>query len=450
MNFKSLFFVVTTLCFYFIFSGCNQENARWVEESKNPEVLHAGVQRLTEIIKFDIFSPPVASRIYAYSTTAAYEALVPGYPEYESMAGQLTGLNPVPQPEANQTYCYPLASISAMLVVGKALVFSESSISDMNDETLENFKTMGVPDDVYDRSLEYGKVVAQHILDWSKQDNYAQTRSLPKYTITQEDPARWTPTPPTYSDALEPYWMSMRLWTLDSLSQFLVDEPNPFSTDPESDFYKAAMEVLDIQKNLTEEQLATAWYWDDNPYAVEASGHLMQARKKTSPGGHWMFIASEACRINQADIMASASALILTSVALADGFIICWQEKFRTNVIRPESYINKYIDPSYQPTIETPPFPEHPSGHATISGAAAGVLTNLFGDNFSFTDSVEVEYGMDPRTFPSFYTAAEEAAMSRLYGGIHYRIGNETGTKLGKEIGGYIGKNIRTKKMVQN
>jgi hypothetical protein len=446
MKLSSVLFVISCFAFSLFISGCKQDNSRWMEESSNPQVLHNGVQRLTEIIKFDIFSPPVASRIYAYSTVAAYEALAPGFPEYESMAGQLQGLEPLPQPEANQTYCYPLASISAMLVVGKALVFSESSISDMNDETLEKFQAMGVPEDVYDRSLAYGKAVAQHILDWSKKDNYIQTRSLPKYTITQEDPARWIPTPPSYSDALEPYWMTVRQWTLDSLSQFLVDEPHPFSTDTESDFHKAALEVLEVQKNLSEEQLATAWYWDDNPYAVQASGHLMQARKKTSPGGHWMFIASEACRISNADIMTSASALLLTSLALADGFIMCWQEKFRTNVIRPETYINKYIDPAYQPIIETPPFPEHPSGHATISGAAAGVLTSLFGDNFTFTDSVEVEYGMDPRTYPSFMSAAEEAAMSRLYGGIHYRIGNETGTKLGKEIGQYIGQHIRTRK----
>ena len=437
---------VLILVSLFLLAGCNQDNAAWREKAQDPEVLHGGVQRLSEIIKFDIFSPPVASRIYAYSTVAAYEALAAGNPEYQSLAGQLGGLETVPQPEAGQEYCHPLAGISAMLVVGKALVFSESSITDMEDEMLANFRTMGVPEDVYNRSLEYGKAVAQHILDWSKKDNYMKTRSLPKYTITQDDPARWVPTPPSYADALEPYWMTIRQWALDSLSQFLVDEPHPFSTDPGSDFYKAAQEVVDVQKNLTEEEKATAWYWDDNPYAVEASGHLMQARKKTSPGGHWMFIASAASRKSNADIMTSASALVLTSIALADGFIMCWQEKFRTNVIRPETYINKYIDPAYKPMIETPPFPEHPSGHGTISAAAAGVLTLLYGENFSFTDSTEVEFGMEPRTFPSFMAAAEEAAMSRLYGGIHYRRGNETGTKLGTEIGQYIGKHIQTKK----
>ena len=426
-------------------TGCGNDSS-WKQKASDAAVLHAGIQRLVEIIKFDIFSPPVASRIFAYSTIAAYEAMAAGDTAYQSLAGQLNGLEAVPQPENGKEYCHPLAGISAMLAVGKTLVFSESSVSDMEDEMLTSFKEMGVPQDVYDRSLDYGKRVAEHIIAWSKKDNYAQTRSLPKYTITQEDPSRWVPTPPSYADALEPYWMTIRLWALDSLTQFQVDPPLAFSTDKNSEFYQGALEVLEMNRNLTEEQKATGWYWDDNPYAVEASGHLMQARKKISPGGHWVLIASAACRQANADIMRSASVLALTSVALVDGFIMTWQEKFRTNVIRPETYINKYIDPAFRPVIETPPFPEHPSGHSTISAAAAGVLTAEFGENFSFTDSTEVEFGMAPRTFPNFIEAAKEAGVSRMYGGIHYRRGNESGTKLGLEIGTHIANSVVTRK----
>lgn len=428
------------------FSACKGDQNAWQEKANDPEVMHAGLQRLTEIIKFDIFSPPVASRIYAYSMVAGYEAMVPGFPEYQSLAGQLGGLSPAPQPEAGQTYCFPLAGINAMLTMGRALVFSESSVETLEDELLESFRQMDIPQDVWDRSMDYGWSVANHILQWSKQDNYAKTRSMPKYTITRDDPARWVPTPPSYGDALEPYWMTIRQWGLPSLTHFQVAEPIPFSLEAGSDWHNAAMEVLEVSRNRTPEQEDTGWYWDDNPYAVEASGHLMQARKKTTPGGHWMNIASAACRLAGTDIMASSAVLTQTAIAIADGFIMCWQEKFRTNVIRPETYINRHIDPDFVPMIETPPFPEHPSGHATISAAAAGVLTHHFGAAFTFTDSTEVEFGMAARTFPSFLAAAEEAAMSRLYGGIHYRHGNTGGTELGLAIGQYIAENIRTRK----
>lgn len=439
LSFSGLVFLVL------IFSACRSDSGKWQEKAADPALLHAGVNRLSQIIRFDIFSPPVASRIYGYSTVAAYEALAAGNPEYRSLAGQLRGLGTAPRPLEGQEYCFPLASVNAMLTVGRALVFSVTSVENLEDELLAQYREMGIPKDVYQRSLDYGWQVAQHILDWSKADNYAQTRSLPKYTITQSDPSRWVPTPPSYADALEPYWMTIRQWGLDSLSQFQVAPPHPFSTEPGSQFHNAAMEVLETARNLTEEQIATAWYWDDNPYAVEASGHLMQARKKISPGGHWITIASSVCRDAGVDVYQSAAILALTAVALADGFIMTWQEKFRTNVIRPETYINKHIDPEFRPLIETPPFPEHPSGHATISAAAAAVLTEFFGDPFTFTDSTEVEFGMAPRTYDSFMSAAEEAAMSRLYGGIHYRLGNSSGTELGAQIGRHLARHIRTR-----
>lgn len=440
---KNNLFGWSLLCILSVWiTGCKTEDHSWKEKSWDAANYHAGIQQLTQIIKNDIFSPPVASRIYAYSSIAGYEALAAGDERYDSYAGKLKDLTPPPAPNAGETYCFPVAGLTAMLTVGKALVFSENSISDLESELLANFQSLNIPEDVFQRSVEYGKTVASHILAWSKTDNYAQTRSLPKYTITHGDLSRWVPTPPSYADALEPYWMTIRQWGLDSLNQFTVADIIPFSITKGSEFYNAAMEVVDIAANRTEEQEATAWYWDDNPYAVEASGHLMQARKKTTPGGHWMFITTDACKAANADIMLSAAALAAVGVAIADGFIMTWQEKFRTNLVRPETYINKIIDPDFRPLIETPPFPEHPSGHATISAAAAAVLTHIFGSAVTFTDHTEEEYGMAARTYQSFRQAAEESAMSRLYGGIHYRHGNASGTELGWKIGMYIGQKL--------
>lgn len=426
--------------------ACKTTDDSWKKVENNPEFLHRGMRRLVDIIRHDIFAPTVAARIYAYSSIAAYEALVPGFPEYRSLVGNLNGLTAVPQPEAGKDYCFPLASANAMLTVGKALIFSESSMDDLKEKVLEDFEKMNIPKDVYDRSMAYGDAVAKHILGWSKGDNYAQTRSAPKFTIRADELSRWRPTPPQYGDALEPHWMEIRPWTLDSAFQFHCDPPPPFSKEKNSAFYKNALVTMDAVKNLTKEQENIAWYWDDNPFAVEISGHLTISRKKISPAGHWIIISTYACRAAKADMMKSAETYVKVSCAMADGFISCWAEKYRTNLVRPETYINELIDRTWRPLIETPPFPEHTSGHATVSACASSALTGIYGENFAFTDSTEAEFGLGTRSFKSFYEASDEAAMSRLYGGIHYPTGNESGKKNGRLIGAFVHNKLKTKR----
>jgi hypothetical protein len=419
-------------------TGCKQHNTNFQSEADNPIYLHRGIRLITDIIRNDIFAPPVASRIYAYSTVAAYEALIPGHPEYKSLAGQLNGLNPCPKPEVGKEYCFPLASLNALLTVGKTLIFSEGDIQKMQDSVFSDFKKMNLPPDVFDRSMTYGDAVAQHIIAWSKQDNYNQTRSAPKFSISTNDLARWTPTPPTYSDALEPHWKEIRPWVLDSAGQFKPVPHIPFSTAKNSAFYKAAMEVYEIGQNLTEADKETALYWDCNPFEVTVSGHLMVSTKKISPGGHWMNIAATVCKQENKSTMQSTEVYTMVALALSDAFISCWREKYTANLVRPITYINQYIDPQWTPYIETPNFPEHTSGHATISAAAATVLTQYFGEAYGFTDSTETIFGLAPRRFRSFYEAADQVALSRLYGGIHYRIGNEGGRINGRDIGKYV------------
>ncbi len=415
------------------------------QKSQNAEFTHAGIKRLTDIIRHDIFAPPISARIYAYSAVAGYEALVPGYPGYRSLAGQLNGLEKCPAPEAGKEYCFPLASANAQLTVGKALVFSEGDVEDLEESIFKDFEKMNMPKDVYNRSMDYGAAIAKHILAWSKKDNYAQLRSAPKFTILPEIVARWKPTPPQYADALEPHWREMRTWVLDSAAQFKAAPPTAFSTQKGSDFWKLADSVRATGRALTPEQTATAWYWDDNPFATEVSGHVMFARKKISPGGHWMNICAHACRKAKKNPMESAEAYVYTSLALADAFIACWDEKYRSNLLRPETYINQYIDPSWQPLIQTPPFPEYTSGHSTISMASATVLSKLFGENFAFTDSTETEFNLPSRSFNSFREASREAGESRILGGIHYRIGCNEGLRQGQRVGEFIIGKVKTR-----
>ena len=197
---------------------------------------------------------------------------------------------------------------------------------------------------------------------------------------------------------------------------------------------------------LTPEQKEIANFWDCNPFKMNVRGHVIYATKKISPGGHWINITRLACKKAKADFVQSAEAYACLSITLADSFISCWDEKYRTNVIRPETFINQYIDANWLPLLQTPPFPEYTSGHSVISIASAIILTKLFGENFSFADSTEVEFGLPVRHFKSFETAAEEAAISRFYGGIHYMPAIKNGVEEGKKIGSFIAEKLRTKK----
>lgn len=426
-------------------SSCNSGTDAYKTLAENPELLHRGMRKVTETMRHDIFTPPQASRIYAYVSVAAYEALIPGHPEYKSLAGQLNELTECPKPEAGKDYCYPLASVTALMRVGKHLVFSESSITEMEEDIFQEFEKMEIPRDVYDRSVAFGEAIADHIVKWSKTDHYAQTRSAPKYTIDLKDRSKWVPTPPQYMDAVEPHWMLIRPWVLDSARQIKPVPAIPYSEVPNSDFDKAVHEVYDVSKTLSDFEKESALYWDCNPFEVAVTGHLMVPTKKISPGGHWINITAHACRKAKAPIMQSAEAYVMVSLALADAFISCWTEKYIGNLVRPETVINRSFDPDWHPYIETPPFPEHTSGHATISAAAATMLTKEFGEPFEFVDSTEMLFGMQPRTFKSFYEASDQAAMSRLWGGIHYRHANEGGRMNGREIGNYIWETIKLK-----
>ena len=425
--------------------GCSSNSGEYKAKVQNPDFTHRTLKKVTDLIVHDIFSPPVASRIYAYVSIAGYEALIPQDKKYISLAGQLTGLEAAPQPEAGKEYCFPLASVQAMMKVGKALVFSEDKMDEFYGKVMQEFKDAGVPDDVFERSVSYGVAVADHIMAWSSKDNYKQSRSFPKYSI-QSDPETWKPTPPAYMDAVEPHWNKIRPFAIDSATQFIPARPTPFSIDKKSQFYKEALEVAEMGKNLTEEQTNIAAFWDCNPFVMNVKGHVMFATKKISPGGHWMNITRVACKQSNLDMLQTAEAYVRVSVSLIDGFISCWDEKYRSKLIRPESYINQYIDENWVPLLQTPPFPEYTSGHSVISASAAIALTGLFGENFAFTDSTEMEYGMTARSFTSFLQASEEAAVSRMYGGIHYKPACENGKVQGRAIGSFIQNKIKTRK----
>ena len=435
--------IVLSISFLFLIS-CNSVNPDWEKEAYDPEFLHTSMKKLTDVIVYDIFSPPVASRNYVYPSIAAYEALRHSDDSYHSFQGQLHELENIPPPEEGKVYNYGLSSVIAFLKVGQTLIFSEEKIETFRQEVLETYKSHRMPKDVYERSIAFGNQVADHILTWANKDNYKETRSFPKFTVTDEE-ERWKPTPPGYMDGIEPAWREIRTFIIDSAQQFRPPLPTKYTMEEGSKFYEEVMEVYDVVNNANDEEKEIASFWDCNPYVLNVTGHIMHATKKITPGGHWIGITSIACRKEKSSMMESAAAYAMTSLALADAFISCWDEKYRSNLIRPETVINEYIDEEWLPLLQTPPFPEYTSGHSVISGASAIVLTSLFGENFEFDDDTEVEFGLPVRSFKSFIHASDEAAISRLYGGIHYMPAIDNGVAQGRALGRYIIDNIKLK-----
>ena len=435
--------------FVFILSlvlfSCKKENQA-IEISS--EDFHASVDKVTEVMVHDIFSPPVASRIYAYPNIAAYEVLAKNSVEFSSLAGQLTGLAAIPEPNSEQIN-FELAALVAHMDLSKALIFSEDMITSYRDSLYGVWETSN--EDVFNASKNYGLTVAQHISAWMDKDNYKQTRTMPKFSVDTDEPSRWQPTPPAYMDGIEPHWNKIRPFIIDSAGQFKPTPPPPFSMDKDSDFFKEVKEVYDISNEITakgdtSEEVAIAQFWDCNPYVSVTRGHLMFATKKITPGAHWIGIAKIAAKKSKADFINTVHTYTKTSIAIADAFISCWDEKYRSNLIRPETLINDYIDENWEPVLQTPPFPEYTSGHSVVSGAAAVALTSIYGDEFAFDDDTEVKYGLPVRSFSSFKTAADEAAISRMYGGIHYRAAVEIGVKQGRQLGAFLVDQLEMKK----
>ncbi|MBC7830220.1 MAG: vanadium-dependent haloperoxidase [Chitinophagaceae bacterium] len=430
-----------SLCVLLI--ACNQKE--YTIATGDPLLYSKTVKRLNDIVLENNFPPMIASRNYVYANIAAYECIVSGDSTYHTLAGLVKHMPAMPKAVAGKPVDFSLAALLAFTKVGNAVTFPEGSMMEYYQDLLKKAEDAGMPEETINNSKLFSDEVANAVLTWSKKDNYAQTRSASKYTVTDEE-GRWVPTPPMYASAIEAHWMEIRPLVLDSANTCMAVRPPKYNMkDSTSDFYKSAMEVKKIGDSLTEEEKHIADFWDDNPFNMNVHGHVMFATKKFSPPGHWMNIVGIASQKAKSDFNATVHAYTKTAIALFDGFINCWDEKFRSNVVRPETVINKYINPDWRPHIQTPPFPSYVSGHSVVSAAAAEVLTDIYGDNFSYTDTSELEFGIPNRSFTSFRQAAWEASVSRLFGGIHYRFDLDEGNKVGKQLGEMVVNRLRMK-----
>lgn len=439
---KKLLLIILSLGF--ILLGC-QEREEQVLHLKSNEIYNF-IEYVTDVMVHDVTNPPLAARFFSYICLSGYEVMALNNNNYQSMQQGLNQYPEITSPKV-EGYAVELSALLAMMETAKKVQPTGSMISEYQQQFLDSCKQLGYSEELINRSLEYAQGVSKQVLAYAKADGYNKTTNYPKYTPIEGE-GFWYPTPPAFFAAVEPYFNTVRPFTLDSAAQFKPVPPVPFSKEKDSPFYELMMEVYEEGSiNLPESSKDIATFWDCNPFAVKNTGHLMVALKKISPGAHWMGITGLACRKENKSFSEALKIHTVVAIGLMDAFLSCWDEKYRSDRIRPETAIRKYIDPNWEPLLQTPPFPEYTSGHSTISAASAYILTHFFGENFSFTDSTELKYSLPTRDYPSFMAAAKEAAISRLYGGIHYRDANENGTKQGLKVGEWVINSIENKEI---
>jgi hypothetical protein len=393
------------------------------------------LQKATNIMVNDVASPVAASRYYAYITIAAYEIYhIVNQKEY---AGYQTVLHEFPTiiiadsliKKADKN----LASILMAYRCAETLLPSGYLIKKEIDSIKNNYTNKG-EQFIFNITLELVNNYLNNYLPYVRKDGFAKLNNLPRYT-PKKGPGFWQPTAPAFMQGLEPHWNKLRTFVIDSAQSFKVIPPALYDTSKQSSFYQQMQEVYDVVNKKNKEQIAIASFWDCNPFHVTQIGHVEFGTKKISPGGHWIGITGIVTLQNNLSLAKTLEIHSLVGIALADAFIACWDEKYRSQRIRPETAIQKLINPRWAPLLQTPPFPEYVSGHSVVSSAAALVLTQYFGENQSFIDDTETPFGLPIRKFQSFQQAAREASLSRLYGGIHFRDGIEQGIWLGEQVG---------------
>lgn len=430
----------------------------------DPQLVAQWLRTSLAFARSERLGPPVAARISAYSSIAMYEAYAADPKSHlRSLAGQLNGVWMLPVVAQDRLIDGATAAAEAQRVVLDSL-FSEGfpstrrTIDSLADAQIEARRRVGVKGDVREHSIAHGKAVANAILAWAATDGFFATRGRP--WTAPASPDKWVNTATTdqfvsqqlsvESDVVltksaapttdaatastrnvfanrpkdanprttlpqfnplkptEPYWGTLRTFALRNGDECAPPPPPAYSTKPGSPFWKMAKEFADSARAPTDSQKAIAYFWTDNPVATG------------TPGFHWISVVNQMIGKRRLTADQAAEAYMLTSVAIADAFIGCWKEKYRSLVVRPVTYMHRVFDAKWSTLFGTPPFPEYPSGHSALSGAAVGVLIHLLGDSTGFTDSTQADIGVPARSFRNFSHALDEVALSRVYGGIHY------------------------------
>jgi hypothetical protein len=409
---------------------------------KPPELTTADITKvidaMTDIMIHDVTNPPLAARFYSYTLLSGYQVLAQNDSSYMYLLSRLNDYKIPAKPDSIQGNSVSLSAVLAMIETAKRLQPTGKSLDLFQKTFIDSCSRAGFDQEVINASGIYARKISMGMMPYIKKDKYNRISNYIRYTpVAQTE--NWQPTPPGYFAAVEPYFNTVRSFTLDTCAQFQPEKPAAFSKDKNSAFYNMLKETFEVAgKNITPEHKQIASFWDCNPFALQDNGHMLLGLKKISPGAHWLGITGIACKQSKTNFAKALQIHTMVAMGLMDGFICCWDEKYRSNRIRPESAIRMLEDPTWKPLLQTPPFPEYPSGHSTISAVSSTILTHFFGEDFKYADTVEERFGLPARKFNSFREAAAEAAISRLYGGIHYRDAIENGMRQGNRIGDWL------------
>ncbi|MBL0061738.1 MAG: vanadium-dependent haloperoxidase [bacterium] len=385
------------------------------------------------MVKAESIGPCPASRVYGYLGVAIYEGVVQGDEDLVSMGGQLIDLPMLPQASSSHEYHWPTV-LNATVAGMMENLFSGSSQA--SRDSISAFKAYWntifeatVEHEVFHTSEDFGAAIAAELVTWSSTDGFANTRGAACTFQMPTGPQYWIPTPPGFAPPHEPCWGSLRTFVVGRTGAEMECDPPPpptWSTDPTSEMYQAAYEVMTTQHEETAQDSAIAAFWADVPGVTGA------------PAGHWYAIAGDLCEQYDMNLAEAAECYARAAIAVHDAFIQCWKAKYQYCLIRPVSYVQAYIDPSWNPSWATPPFPEYTSGHSSGSGAVSRALEGMMGTSCEFDDDTHEDRGFGVWHYSTLQEAAEEAALSRLLGGIHYTFGNQGGLTSGRCVGDQV------------
>ncbi|MBC7826544.1 MAG: vanadium-dependent haloperoxidase [Chitinophagaceae bacterium] len=366
------------------------------------------------------------SRPYVYTGIAALESLAPGLAGHTNWYRKWNGLSGLPSAQHSVRYYYPANVNAAMAAINKALFPNANSADKMAIDSLEAALNESFlakqSQSILTTSAAFGKAVAAAVFNWSESDGYKNASNAYSPPV---GPGLWVATAPAFANAASPYWGNNRTVIAGSIHNTQPGAPTAYSTEPGSPFYQMVKQVYDVSQNLTDDQKSMALFWRDVPGV-------------TSPG-HWLSILQQVVRQTKTRLDKAALAYALTGAAINDGLISCWKTKYHYNLVRPITYIRDVIGhTSWNSYLTTPAHPEYSSAHSVLSAAAAAVFKELFGNIGSFTDHTYDYLGFAPRTYTSFTAIGEEAAQSRLYGGIHFQETFKIGLIQGRKVAANI------------
>lgn len=453
----------------------------------DPQLVAQWLRSSLAVTRSERLGPNVAARISAYASLALYEGYASdSRSSLRSLAGQLNDLGALPAPSGDVDGATVAAAAERVVLDSlfrDGLPSTRRTVNTLSAAQIEARVSAGVSRSVSQRSTEHGTALGKAVLAWAATDSFYATRGRPwappqgrQYWVNTATQDQFVPhalsgesdvvmktnsgitldaerastrslfvnrprasgkTTLPYFDPVkptEPYWGVLRTFVLQNGDDCRPPAPPVYSEQPGSPFHEMARAFYDTVKAVTPEKRQIALFWADNPIATG------------TPAFHWFSVLNQMVSLRHLSAERSVEVYALTSIAIADAFIGCWREKYRSYVVRPVTYVNRVFDPKYATIFPTPPFPEYASGHSVISGAAVEVLIRFLGDSTAYLDSTQMDIGLPPRSYKSLSVARKEVAMSRVYGGIHYMNAVQDGLVQGQCIGNRVLQRLKTRR----